>query len=197
MARLSGWKKLWVEAQALMGQAGLLAYDRAKLLCQLFDAADFRADHPGEDDSKLGTHLDRLCGDLMIGFFDLRQLYLHFPQRDSLRKVSLEGREIEVGWSNGNLADMMAVWEVERQPPPKEGPSRKLNRIKQADYLKLVEEKAHAESRLRHEIEMREVSQEQLKQLQLRVETLERENAELRGENRELRRMLDSQLAAA
>lgn len=187
-----GWQRMWEQAKTLTGQAGLAAYDRAKLLTAIFNDTKFRDAHPTEDDHQLGDRLNELCEDLAMKFWRLKQLVEHFPAREQ--------------WAEGKLETMLATMLAERKAASDEGrqPATQ-HRVKRADYEKLADEKAHVESKLKHFEQMHSETVETKQQIIDRQATeiveLRRQLAVAEGRiaelERQIERVMDRELAAA
>ncbi len=99
-----GYKKLLSEALALRTQGGKSAYQRTKILVQVFLNRDFRAEAGNVDDGRAAEVLDEYVEDLALRFLELKAMYEYFP-KDSQ-------------WSEGKLRSMYKeVMEAGAQPP--------------------------------------------------------------------------------
>jgi hypothetical protein len=85
------WKQLIIEAKRLMAESGSVAFDRAKVLCQLYTDSDFIADC---DQRKVNAEdeLDGLCDGLNLTFMELREMLGHYPRKQQ--------------WQSGRLRKM-------------------------------------------------------------------------------------------
>lgn len=149
----------------------LSAYDRIKLLCEVFGDAEFRADLNLIDDGQAADWLDKECGDLGHPFLTLKAAYERHPQRESWRNATVYELSIDA---------LAAEEEADREASP---PQRSVNRVTKAQYDEMAERAKHHEYRA--------------DQLSRDVAALREENAELRrdiavaqGRIQELERML-------
>ena len=83
-----GYRKLLLEASELRAQGGRSAYQRTKLLVQVFKDRDFRAEAGNVDDFRAAEVLDEYVEDLALSFLELRAMYEHFPKESSGAKGS-------------------------------------------------------------------------------------------------------------
>ena len=167
-----GYKAKLIEARRLRGKSGRSAYTRAKLLCEIFDDADFRADCGNIDDARAADILDDYIDDLCLRFFDLRNLLEYYPKQSQ--------------WRDGKLNKMYQAMLAEKEKQSiKWRPPR----------TKTVSEKSKAalEQNLeaaRHEVaRIRFTSATEIETLRARVKELESENAILRARIIELESM--------
>lgn len=98
-----GYKRLLLEALELRGQGGKSAYQRTKLLVQVFLDREFRAEAGNVDDFRAAEVLDEYVEDLALRFLELKAMVEHFPR--------------EKDWSEGKLRTMYkTVMEAGGQP---------------------------------------------------------------------------------
>lgn len=163
----TGYKQLLIEARKLRGRSGLQAYRRAKLLCQVFDDLDFRADCGNLDDFQAAAILDEYVEDLCVSFLDLRRILHRFPKPKA--------------WSEGRLTRLYnEAMKIDEQEKPLSGKSRPANpETRQRLETQLVE--ARKELARREAVKVSEVDQ-----LRARISELEAENASLRQRITEL-----------
>ncbi len=157
-----GWKKLLTEARELQGQLCVMIYRRTKILAQIFNDAQFRADNSLRDDFEVADWLDAEFKGTALGFLQLRAMLEMFPD--------------EADWKAGDLATMheKVLTAHEEASRPEEKRTRKS--VKVAEHTETCEDrdrwKAKA-TKAEAVVEMRESE----------VERLRRENGELRREN--------------
>lgn len=157
------YKQLLIEAKKLHGKAGLGAYQRAKILVQVFDDRDFRADHGNLDDFQAADLLSEHVSDLCLGFLELRAMLAHFPS--------------EADWKNGNLRRMHAEM-LEANRPVREPATPQARRtVKLSEHEKVVSELRQAESRVSNYTS-------ELTRLREKCAALEQEVAALRRQNK-------------
>jgi hypothetical protein len=161
------YKTLLLEARRLRGRNGVAAYRRAKILCQVFDDIQFRADCCNVDDFAAAAILDEYVEDLCLSFLDLRRTLQRFP------KIA--------DWKDGRLARLFReTTKVDRQDRPLTGKPRPVS----------GETRERLETQLRMARESlaraRAVSVSEIDQLRSRVAELEAENESLRRRIAEL-----------
>lgn len=184
MSTKGGYKQLILKARELMGKAGLIAFDRAKLLCQIFEDRDFRADLGNADDFKCAETLDELCGDLSLKFLRLKQLVEHFPERKQ--------------WASGNLERMLAEMLASVTAPIEDHkPKRERTVIKQSEFVALSQEKTKVEQQANEFKKLAEVAKQEKVEIESKArefrqaaESAEEKCRRLEIENRDLREKL-------
>ena len=156
-------------AKAMMGESGVGAFDRAKLLIEVFDDVDWRAKCGSLDDFGLGAILDDYLNDLCLRFHDLRQMVEFYPKRGQ--------------WSLGRLADMYDGMKEAGAVADEHEPKRSRRSAKFADLEAANKEKKHLQAKLRRAegfgVQVKRLER-QLAEARDRIVELERENAELR-----------------
>lgn len=185
MATKTGYKKLLLKAKELMGQAGLLAFDRAKLLTEVFNDRDFRADLGNADDWKAADALNEFCRDLALKFDRLRQLIEHFPDRGQ--------------WATGDLEGMLARMIEDKRGEEREAnaPAAKVNRIKREEFEAVQQQVAHEQARAKHLESVVSAKREEIQWLREENAELKHKLAVAEGRLTELERLLDRQQLAA
>jgi hypothetical protein len=121
------YKQKLLIAADLKRQSAELIYDRFRLLNEVFDDQDFRADVGGTD-FQWAAELDTYVEDLDFGFLDLRTVFEHFPDRNV--------------WVERKLMDLF-IEATQRNAKPDDEPKVKRPRATQAQ-LKAAEQKAEA-----------------------------------------------------
>lgn len=161
------YKDLLLEARKLRGRAGLKAYDRAVLLCRVFEDGQFREECGNLDDFRAAELLDDYVDDLCLGFFDLRAMLDFYPRRKQ--------------WSRGALGKMHRQMLTAKTGDEKcSRPSRSISSQTRKQLEMALEsarrEKARLEA-LRHD---------EVEQLRQRIAELEAENQRLTERIRQL-----------
>lgn len=157
MSSRKNYKQLIIQAREMRGQSGLSAYDRAKILVDVFNDRDFRTDVGNVDDFGAADALDQYVDDLCVSFLQLKAMFEHFPNREQ--------------WKEGMLFQMHAeVIEKGKQAP--EGPTRTRKSVTTKEYEKVVEEKQAASTRA-------EYLNKELEAARKRIDELTSENREL------------------
>lgn len=155
------WKEQLIHARSLMGKAGVIAYDRAVVLKEVFENDDFRAD--SGDDMRSSRRLDEYVNDLCLTFLDLLQLLKHYPTRKQ--------------WASGKLRSMYDA--MTRQVYFNARPWRKQRQAANDSKLSLPSVAIEAAESVPLTIE----------RLTCRIRELERENSELRARIEELEQL--------
>jgi len=96
-----GYKKLLIEALALRAQGGKSAYQRAKLLVQVYQDRDFRAEAGNVDDFRAAEVLDEYVEDLALQFLELKSMIEHFPKESQWDEGKLRSMYKEVMEAGG------------------------------------------------------------------------------------------------
>jgi len=166
------------QARAMMGQSGLVAFDRATLLVGVFNDAQWRAKLDNLDDFGLAEILDEYLCDLCLRFHDLRRLLEFYPRRSQ--------------WASGKLADMYdEMIEAGIKVPEREA-KRTRQTATLAELKALIAEKQDLQQRVKTAENLRGRVEELEMELELarkQIAQLERENVALRArlaENLEL-----------
>jgi hypothetical protein len=175
---MSPWKKKLIQAEGLTGNLGRTVYQRTKLLVEVFDDAEFRAEAGCRDDIKAADFLtDKYCGGVALHFLDLRDMLMHFPEESMWEKADfyeMHGQVIEA-------RDAKKAAEEGRKPP------QKRHVVTRREFDQVKQQLEGKEKEL-------ESSRVLVKELFDRIAGLERENAHLREENGRLKSQL-SELA--
>lgn len=171
------YKTLLTEAKRLHGQAGINAHRRAKILCELFDDADFRADIGASDDFAVETFLNELVEDLTLGFLELRAMIGEFPD--------------ETAWADGKLATLYqkAVDQINSRKPEREERQRTVNRVTREQYDAVKNELKDRDARLQFVERQQTQAIDELSRLREENATLRAENERLKGRIEQLERL--------
>jgi len=176
----ASWKRLLTEAETLRGKSGLAAHRRARILCTLYDDADFLAERCGNDRDAMIEVLDELTEDLALSFAELRAMLVHFPHNKD--------------WADGRLTTLyrrtLAAAKEARQEAADECPRPSRRRVTIAEYDRLAGEKQDVEARLRYTDERLQEAAQRIEKLASEVDKLTIENAELRGRIAELQALI-------
>jgi DNA-binding transcriptional MerR regulator len=162
------YKKLLLQAQEMRGQSNGMIYDRARILCQVFDDGEFREDNGNIDDFRLAEILNNYIDDLGFDFLDLRSMLDKYPDRES--------------WVSGRLKRMLAAIREKRESPVRRATLRipitetRKQLSRQLENLKR-EKTIIASSKTDEIIRLKD----RIAELEEEVERLTRENAELRA----------------
>ena len=159
------WKTLLLEARTIDARLTTCLYRRTKLLCEIFDDAEFRAEVGARDDLQAAAWLDAEFKGVALKFLQLRAILAEYPQ--------------ESHWRDGNLQDM---FEAIRPTLPEERPERTRKAVKVVDYKEACSERDHYKTRVKF-------LDEQLTQLQKEREEHQQEIARLKGRIEELERL--------
>lgn len=179
---MRGYKTLIVEAKKLMGKAGLLAYDRAKLLVEIAADPDFEPEVGGR--MKAAEILNELCGDLALKFVRLKQLLDHYPDRKQ--------------WAEGNLEAMLTTMYADADNSKREAAPKVARKTATVADLEAAEGKAkHAEAHSRYVEEKLETAEQKIKRLEGENADLRRQLAIAEGRITELERIAGRELIAA
>jgi len=159
----TGYKTLLLNARKLRGKSGVKAFDRASILCTVFDDGEFRQDCGNLDDFRAAELLDEYVEDLALGFLDLRAMLAHYPRRQQ--------------WADGRLSKMLRemVKATETALPSAARPPR----MAIAETRKQLEQQLEEARREKAKIEY--AKHDEIAQLKLRIVELETENANLRA----------------
>ena len=167
-----GYKTKLLEARKLRGKSGVKAFDRARILCLVFDDGQFRQECGNLDDFRAAELLDEYVDDLAVGFLDLRAMVKAYPKRSQ--------------WADGKLGRMLR--EMLRRQDDAPTPNRPV-RVAVAETRKQLERQL--EEARREKARIAAVEKDVVSQLKARIAELENENAQLRqriatleGENR-------------
>ena len=152
------YKKLLIEALALRAQGGKSAYQRAKLLVQVYQDRDFRAEAGNVDDFRAAEVLDEYVEDLALQFLELKSMIEHFPK--------------ESQWGEGKLRSMYReVMEAGGEP---EREVQRRHKITLEQYAEL-EEKWKKELARNRQLQKENVQlKSELDQVQTRLRRLEK-----------------------
>lgn len=179
MAKQPRYKTLLLDARNLRTEAGRNAWKRAKLLTQVFDDREFRAEVGALDDFATAGFLDAEVEDLCVTFLQLREMLRAFPD--------------EAAWTDGKLRTLYertrkAGLDAEQAEAAVAVKTRRTVTIK--EFEKAEQQKQEAEAALRHKD--REVAKivTELDQLRAENQTLRLENASLRGRIEQMERTL-------
>lgn len=192
------YKQLLIQVKNLQQNAKANVYKRVKLLVQVFDDPDFRADHSA-DDFVLSGILDQYVSDIGWGFMELRSILEHFPG--------------ESDWKTNRLSKMhdAVVQERRKQQRTEAQPvRRKPRRVTNADFeavknenreLRAKYQDAIARGLNRQETQTASVQDNgkpsQVAKLREQLAAAKKRIAELEAENAELRRQLEEIAAYA
>jgi len=176
-----------LEARHLRRQGGVILFDRVRLLCEVFDDRDFRADQGNLDDLRAAQVLDAEVDDTGFDFLQLREIYQANTDPDT--------------WGTTNLADLYeAVLEARRKAGRPQAPIRRRQVIRRQEYDELQSQLSETETKLqRAEIET-EVLRRRTSELDtLRAELADarRNIAQLERENADLRKRLSERESMA
>ena len=173
----SGYKQKLIVASQMQAQTKGSIYDRVKILNEVFEDRDFRAEAGNLDDFKADDHLSRYVNDTGFSFLQLRAILEHFPDR--------------AAWEQGLLAEMydeMRDAKARRNRAEREPAATPRRRVTAAEYDKLAEEKARMEVLVRQTREQIHQATDHADELRAEVARLQARIAELERENRDLRR---------
>lgn len=171
-----GYKSKLQECLRLRGEGGLSAYRRARLLCDVFEDREFRADLGNADDLKMASALDEYVEDLCLDFLDLRAMVAFAPN--------------ESQWMDGRLKRLHAEMLAAQSQATSRGESKKPRKaatVKQLEAAeKRVEELSETARHYRSEVEE---LRSKLSEATDEIRRLQRENARLEGRISELERL--------
>ena len=153
-----GYKKLLLEALELRGQGGKSAYQRTKLLVQVFQNREFRAEAGNVDDFRAAEVLDEYVEDLALRFLELKAMIEHFPK--------------ERDWSEGKLRSMYKTVMEAGSAPEREIQRR--HKISLQQYAELEEKYKKELARNRQLQKQNAQLKSELDQVQTRLRRLER-----------------------
>lgn len=161
-----GYKKKLLQCKELRGEAGFTAYERARLLVDVFDDRDFRADLGNVDDWKAAKALDEYVEDLCIKFLGLRAMLEHFPRKDE--------------WKEGKLATMYQQVVDGRSEPEQTTQERRRATLEDLERLEQQAKKWKEQAdTLKGQLKG---VQDELKQRDEKIAQLTRENDDLRAQ---------------
>jgi len=86
---LPAWKQKLLQAREMRDNARAIAYDRVKLLMEVYDDADFRLEYGNRSTEKLAAILDDYVDDLDYDFLDLAAVMRQFPNREDWQTTKL------------------------------------------------------------------------------------------------------------
>lgn len=155
------YKRLLLEAVRLRGRSGMRAFDRAKLLCAVFDDGEFRQECGNLDDFRAAEILDEYVDDLCLGFLDLRAMLAHYPRRRQ--------------WAAGKLGRMLSAMIHAGQAVPATRAARTATAETRKQLERALEEARREKARLAQTKDL------EIERLRLRVAELETEVASLRA----------------
>jgi hypothetical protein len=173
------WKELLGKADCLNGQSNGIAYDRIKLLVEIYNDLDYRSDMAAQyqvdaasDDQLVALLDERLANDLGAfwdqPFHEGRAMLDLFPERST--------------WVSGKIRDLHAQM-LEKATETDRTETRNRPHYK-AETAKLKDENAELRDKVK-------VIETQTAKVESEIETLRRENVELRSENEVLRIKVD------
>jgi len=166
------YKMQLLEARKLRGKSGVKAFDRAKILCAVFDDDEFRAECGNLDDFRAAALLDEYVDDLAVGFLDLRAMYKYYPRRSS--------------WREGRLGKMLReMLRANETVIPAARPPRVATAETRKQLTQQLEEARREKARLKQTkedelIAFRQTKETELAQLRSQIMKLKAENNRLR-----------------
>lgn len=164
---MTPYKRRLLEAKKLRGRSGAKAFDRATILCAVFDDGEFRQACGNLDDFRAAELLDEYVDDLCLGFLDLRAMLSHYPRRRQ--------------WSDGRLGKMLR--EMLRANEA-DTPQTRQPRMAVAETRKQLERQLEEARRERARLE--QAKRDEIGRLRQRITELEAENATLKAKIAEL-----------
>jgi len=186
MSAVSGWKSKLLQVKELRKNALQNAYERVKLLTEVYEDEQFRHETPGDDDflvAILTEHISDLCG--VHGETNFRHFYLLFKE--------FPGQE---RWDSGDFKSMFAEYESrieQRQKDAQRQQKEAINQLagvsggngqpqpKAPTYWELRKERDHLQQRVREKDGIERTLHARIQALLQQIAELERENRELRG----------------
>jgi len=124
------WKTLLLEAKKLTKQIGVFVYRRTKLLVQIFEDAEFRAEVGARDDLEAAGWLDAEFKGTALAFLQLRAILAKYPE--------------EKAWKDGDLQKMFD----NVKPETVEGETpRTRTVVKLAEYKRACDDREHYKTR--------------------------------------------------
>lgn len=185
MKSSKGYKQALVKAAEMRGQSGCAAYDRGKVLCDVFSDRDFRADTGVIDDHAAAAILDDYVQDLCVSFLELRAMIQFAPDR--------------ARWQNGKLRElhdeMMEAHRASRESSRTTEQKRRSVTVKEFEALEQSKKSEEARaSFLSKEVES---TRSTVERLQSENRELREQLAEARGRIKELERIAGRELQAA
>lgn len=181
----SEYKLKLIVVSEMKAQSKGLLYDRVKILNEVFDDRDFRAEAGNLDDFKADEHLSAYVDDTGFTFLQLRAILEHFPNRAAWEKRKLAEMYDEMRDAKAKLNKQ------ERQPT---APRR---RVTAAEFDQAQEEKSRAQVIAQQSREQLHKVTDEADALRAEVARLQGRISELERENRWLRRQLKKHGAAA
>lgn len=160
------WRNRCLELRSVGGSS---AFERATLLVQIFNDADFRIDNGNADDMKAADVLDDLIDDIGFSFWQVRKMLDRYPKQEQ--------------WQSGRLRAMyrdMIDADMKAKNAERAANTTARPRIKKADFEK-VETEAKQKSA---QVEI--LSEKSTKQIS-QIDTLQAENRLLKDENEKLK----------
>ena len=158
------WKQLLREAKQLSSKIGVNVYRRTKILIEIFEDAEWRAEVGVRDDLQAAEWLDAEFKGIALKFLQLRAILGEFPQKEQ--------------WAEGDLQTMFASVKPAK-PAEQTGRTRKA--IKLADFDEVCADRDHYKERTAYldrriqELEAeRDEHRQEIARLQGRIQELER-----------------------
>lgn len=170
------YKKKLIAASELRTQGRAALFQRAKLLVEVFEDRDFRADNEQFDDLKAAELLDTYLEDTAATFLEIRAILQTFPTLEQW-----EGKTIRQLYESALESSRANTDEKTRVAP------RRVT-IKQFEEEQLARKEAEAETRN---------LKKQLAEMDAANRKLIRENAQLEGRITELERIARRELVAS
>ncbi len=166
------WKKALLEARQQADRGLTCLFRQTKLLIEIFDDAEFRADAGLRDDLQAAEWLDAEFPNAPLKFLEMRAILQAFPE--------------EKDWREQSLQEMFAS--IKPSKPEGQVQHARMS-IKKADYEKACEERDHYKARAKY-------LDEQVAELEADRDTHRQEIAKLKGRIHELERLVARELAA-
>ena len=171
------YKQKLLDARALRRKTGGILFDRMRLLCEVFEDRDFRADAGNVDDVRAAEVLDVEVDDTGFDFLQLREILQANPAWEA--------------WEAARLSDLYeAVLEARRKTHTTQPAIRRRHVVRREEFDQLQTELTTAREKLQHveveaEVMKRRLSEvdklrSELAEAHRTIERLERENGRLR-----------------
>jgi len=184
--KLSTWQEKLVEVRKMQGQSGLKAFERARLLNEIFEDQAWRDRATLADDDKAMKLLDPEVEDLCLSFAELRSMLNFYPNREV--------------WGSGKLwtlfKEMRQAQEDAGKKNAEEKPARK-GPVARVEYEKLEQEKKEVEYKVKQLNDAVAQERDEISQLRRENADLREQLAEARGRIKQLERQLSREMAAA
>ncbi len=143
--RKTSWKKLLLQAKKLNTKIGMWIYRRTKILLEIFDDAEFRAEIGLRDDLQAAEWLDKEFKGVALKFLQLRAILNEYPD--------------EKQWMDGDLQTMFNS--IKPNKPEIEKPPRTRQSVTLAEYKMVCEQRDHLQYQVNQlELELTTVAAE-------------------------------------